>query len=591
MRVANRFSTRKHWTRVLTIHRTQIVRTLLRVGVFAIGVSVLLLAASPARAFPFGPYAFRIFQTTLGDDSSYGVPAINDSGEIAVAVKLDTGGQHVRRYSGVNISTIIADTTDFSSFPFLEVSINNNDIVVFEGTISGASGLFASNAGLITRLVDDSGSFNVDATAIDGVFNSQWDLSDSGEVVFEGVTVSDRIGIFGRHVAGGGVFRRTTEADPDEFRFWSPAVNGQGDFAVLLSFLDSDGLLHIDRQQIISNFGTIMDTNDGFFRNTLEVNGIGLNGFGFPHLIDMNNAGAVAFRATIDSGNVGIFTSANGGPPTTVVDTTGPFSDVSFPSINSSGTTAFLAAFDVGGGKGIFRGPNPITDKIIAVGDVFTTNSGAIRTVADITGFGNDSHSKLGKVAFTIVDQFGEQYLVSGQPGLLIDIDLNNLVQLTTATDDTLDMVQDFTLQSFSPIELKFDYRILTPEATLFAYINDILVGSVVARGAMSDFATRSITIDPLALFGEFLPELLTLKLEVEGGPGMTIQLDNIMFADIENGDFSTGDLTGWRFDDGGGAALVTNGLDLIFVPEPTTGALGLMCLTALSLALGSRRN
>ena len=78
------------------------------------------------------------------------------------------------------------------------------------------------------------------------------------------------IGIFGRHVAGGGVFRRTTDADPDEFRVWSPAVNSQGDFAVLLSFIDNDGLLQINRQQIISDFGTIMDTNDGFFGITFE---------------------------------------------------------------------------------------------------------------------------------------------------------------------------------------------------------------------------------------------------------------------------------------------------------------------------------
>jgi hypothetical protein len=579
-------------TPVLTIHGNRIVRTLLRVGVFAISVSVLLLlAASPARAFPFGPYVFTVFQSTDNSDfSSFGTPAVNDSGRIAVAVELDAGGQQVRKYNALNNSTVIASTTDFTSFPFQEVSINNSDIVVFEGAISDTSGLFASNAGVITTLVDDSGSFNVDATAIHGVFHSQWDSSDNGEVAFEGFTATNSIGIFGRNVAGGGVFRRTTAANPNEFRFWSPVVNGQGDFAVMLSFLDSDGLLHIARQQIISNFGTIMDTNGGFFRNTLEVNGIGLNGFGFPHLIDMNNAGTVAFRATIASGNVGIFTSANGGPPTTVVDTTGPFKDVSFPSINASGTTAFLATFDVGGGKGIFRGPNPITDKVIAIGDVFTTNSGAMRTVTDITGFGNDSHGSLGKMAFTIVDQFGEQHLVSGQPGLLIDIDFDNLLQLTTAADNTFDMSQDFTLHSFSPTELTFDYRVLTPGATLIAYINDIAVGNVVARGAMSEFATRTIPINPLALFGEFLPELLTLKLELEGGPGMTIQLDKIVFADIVNGDFSTGDLTGWRFGGGEGAAMVTNGLDLIFVPEPTTATLGLLNLIALSLAHGRRR-
>jgi hypothetical protein len=134
--------------------------------------------------------------------------------------------------------------------------------------------------------------------------------------------------------------------------------------------------------------------------------------------------------------------------------------------------------------------------------------------------------------------------------------------------------MQEFTLPSFSPTELTFDYRILTQDATLIAKINDIEVGRVDlgrATQPMEDFATRVIPINPVALFGEFLPELLTLTLELEGGPGQTIQLDNIAFADIVNGDFSTGDLTGWQFDDGAGAAMVTNGLDLIFVPEPVS--------------------
>ena len=180
-----------------------------------------------------------------------------------------------------------------------------------------------------------------------------------------------------------------------------------------------------------------------------------------------------------------------------------------------------------------------------------------MRTVTDITGFGNDSYSRLGKVAFTIVDQFGNQYLVSGELGLSDRYRFSIIyVQLTTATDNTCDMMQEFTLPSFSPTELTFDYRILTPGAELVAYINDIEVGRVLTRATepMEEFETKVIPINPLALFGEFLPELLTLKLELEGGPGMTIQLDNIVFADIVNGDFSTGDLTGWQFDDGDGA-------------------------------------
>ena len=215
-----------------------------------------------------------------------------------------------------------------------------------------------------------------------------------------------------------------------------------------------------------------------------------------------------------------------------------------------------------------------------------------MRTVTDITGFGNDSHGKLGKVAFTIVDQFGEQYLVSGQPGLLIDIDFDNLVQLTTATDNTFDMSARFHAALVQPD--RTDLRLPHPDAGRDArrlhQRHRGGTGVNAGNGPMEEFETKVIPIDPLALFGEFLPELLSLKLELEGGPGMTIQLDNIVFADIVNGDFTTGDLTGWQFDGGAGAAMVTNGLNPIFVPEPATVTLVLLSLIALSLVLGRRR-
>ena len=96
---------------------------------------------------------------------------------------------------------------------------------------------------------------------------------------------------------------------------------------------------------------------------------------------------------------------------------------------------------------------------------------------------------------------------------------------------------------------------------------------------------------NPLALFGEFLPELLTLKLEISDGPGTTVQLDNIVFADIVNGDFETGDFTGWQFDNGNGAALVVGrGLEPVFVPEPATSVLALFTIFAWSLAAGRGR-
>src|SRR5687767_7248961 len=83
------------WTSVLTVSKTRILHTILRFGVFAIGVSAVLLAASPARAFLFGAYQFREVSNTLSQFSSFGFPAINDRGTIAAVFNLDTGGQQV----------------------------------------------------------------------------------------------------------------------------------------------------------------------------------------------------------------------------------------------------------------------------------------------------------------------------------------------------------------------------------------------------------------------------------------------------------------------------------------------------------------
>src|SRR5262245_9388021 len=68
------------------------------------------------------------------------------------------------------------------------------------------------------------------------------------------------------------------------------------------------------------------------------------NSFSLPML---NNSGAVAFGAEVDTGGSGIFTG-NGGPTTTtIVDTNGPFVGFGDFSFNNAGTVAFEAFVDV----------------------------------------------------------------------------------------------------------------------------------------------------------------------------------------------------------------------------------------------------
>lgn len=540
-----------------------------RVGMVALGFSTLLLAASPARAVLIGGFHFTEVINTTGIYSSIGPPSINDAGTIAAVYGLDAGGQQVltQQLEIANMTNISVGT--------LETAINNNGTVVFR---ESPSRLLAGDGGPLTLVVDSSGTFSVDGAAIEGI--GGFDLGDNNVVVFGAALDSGRAGIFQRNLPGAAFITRI-EADPSDFRFQFPAVNFQGKAAFLMNFMDSGS---VTRLQILSDFGTIMDTNDEF-----DVTAGILITAG--SIIDMNNANTVAFRAELDGGFQGIFKSVNGDPAVTVVDTAGPFASVRMPSISRVGGVAFLARVDGGGfAEGIYAGPNPVTDKIIAVGDVFKTKAGATRTVTEVK-FSNDGFAGFGRIAFTVTDQFGEDYLISGGPALF-DIELDNVVQLTTATDEKRDMMQEFTFPSNSETSLMFDYRNLTPGTQIVASINDIVVRTIIPRGVMSGFLTESVTIDPISLSGDDdLPEVL--KLELVGGPGMTIQLDNIRFANFNliNGDFETGDLSGWQFDAGNGAALVVGrGLEPVFVPEPATVVLGWLSLSALSLARGRRR-
>ena len=96
--------------------------------------------------------------------------------------------------------------------------MNNSGTVVFEaqtGPSADDDGIYANAGGLITTIVDDSESFLVDDKPIDFLHVHDFDFSDSGEVVFvAGIDFDPTgdIGVFGRNVAGGPVYRRTTAA-------------------------------------------------------------------------------------------------------------------------------------------------------------------------------------------------------------------------------------------------------------------------------------------------------------------------------------------------------------------------------------------
>ena len=115
----------------------------------------------------------------------------------------------------------------------------------------------------------------------------------------------------------------------------------------------------------------------------------------------VNDAGLAAFETSFIDPTTQEFVSAivtgDGGPLTTVVDTTGPFGSFGFrpPALNDDGRIAFLATLDDFSTTGIFVGPDPVADRVIATGD---TLDGSIVTGLTFCEEGlNDS----GHVTFT----------------------------------------------------------------------------------------------------------------------------------------------------------------------------------------------
>lgn len=134
------------------------------------------------------------------------------------------------------------------------------------------------------------------------------------------------------------------------------------------------------------------------FRNIVDQTGAFTNFDGAPVI---NDAGDVAFRATLDDGTEGIFSGPD--PATdTIVDDSGVFdTPIDLPSINGEGTVAFRAWLDpdddhIFGLRGIFTGDDPDNDTVADEDDPLFA-----------AGLNSPSIADDGTVAFDAINSFG----------------------------------------------------------------------------------------------------------------------------------------------------------------------------------------
>lgn len=135
----------------------------------------------------------------------------------------------------------------------------------------------------------------------------------------------------------------------------------------------------------------------------------------FPDLPAINAGGTTVFRASLDAGGTGIFTSA-GGPVTDVALSSGPiFNGFDNPVINSSGIVAFFGVTETGN-TGIFS----------SAGGVITTI--ALSTPSPISNVSPSSTSinSGGTVAFRMSMQGGSTAIYTGSGGPTTTIALSS---------------------------------------------------------------------------------------------------------------------------------------------------------------------
>lgn len=359
-----------------------------------IGLFISLVASGEAAA---ATYTFTKITDTKGQFSFFQSPSINNQGKVAFEAGLDTGGEGVFTGSG-GPTTTIATTSDFppsSSGPvvFSGPSINDSGTVAFIAAYQRLEsplfiGLFTGAGGSLTTIADSSGPYS-------SFYPGSPSINNLGKVAFNGAQSDEVNGIY---TGSGGLI--------------SVIVNDFGRFANFSSFSINDS----DK---VAFAASLDDTSSGIFTRSSgpsPIITIANTEGPFRYFVgaSINNEGAVAFRAGLQDQKSESIVIAKGGTFTTVAQSniTSSSSFVIFnsvPSINTVGGVAFEAYLS-GNREGIFTGPNPVTNKVIASGDSLFGST--VTTV----GFFQEGLNDAGQIGFVAQLADGTQVIVRADP-------------------------------------------------------------------------------------------------------------------------------------------------------------------------------
>lgn len=320
-------------------------------------------------------YTFtKIADTTGGEFSSFGFPSINNAGTVAFSVSLSSGGQGIFVGNGSSLTPIVDTSGAFGGFG--DGVINGSGAVAFRAFLkAGGQGVFVGSENALTTIADTSSTFSF--------FTGTPSINNAGTVAFNGfLNAAPGSGIF---AGNGSTLTTIVDASGQFSNFGSPFITQAG--AVIFPAITSSG------DGIFLGNGSATPT-------VLIDQDSGLKFFQSP---SANSQGAVAFIASSQptGQTTGVFI-LNGQSLTELADDSGEFLQLGHPAINVAGEVAFSSELtgsfpNVIIGSGIFTGPDPTDDKVIATGDAL--NGSTVASVVDV-GFVSSGLNDAGQIAF-----------------------------------------------------------------------------------------------------------------------------------------------------------------------------------------------
>jgi Putative Ig domain len=322
------------------------------------------------------PYNFtKIVDSTDGFAGLYGGLSLNDQGTIAFYSEQSSAvGYGIYLAKGGQIN-LVATASSVGQTGLEIPSIDSSGNVY---SVALSVGYFASGLQIITggvyrwggggnaqRLLPFGDSFG----DINGPYitSSTLSVNASGSVSFIGAYVNDVedsgygfsqpviLRLDGGSFAGIAETNNQLAASPFDYFYTDPVINSAGEIAF-------GAVLHPSYQ---GQRSIVVASGPGSFTTVATSNESPSDSLFFPAAI--NDDGTVLIESSDPTQGYQIY-KAGGGRLIDVVDTSGGFGELYSPEMNNAGTVVFKATLDTGQ-DGIFTGRDPIADKVIESGD------------------------------------------------------------------------------------------------------------------------------------------------------------------------------------------------------------------------------